>query len=264
MSLNEEPSAGSGASTPCARNQVRQGSSGLFSSAAASRSSTRVERAVLAQEGGRGQRRHLVGQQAQVLDVGIAPGAEADGQVGVLGHHVQQRNGHLQRQVDLGVGLDEAAQARHQDGAREGRRDGHAAACACPGRPRCPGKRSRLARPSRTWARYSLPSVVSEKSARPNSLVPRICSSCRTRWLTALGVTHSSSAASVTDAQARQRLEGEQALDGRDARRHGGSVMSRRRDPASAMAAPQARAIRAPACAGAAVRGCAGSPPARG
>src|SRR5690349_18072724 len=62
-----------------------------------------------------------------------------------------------------------------------------------------PGKRSRIARPSRTWARYSLPSVVSEKSARPNSLVPMICSSWRTRWLTALGVTHSSSAASVTE-----------------------------------------------------------------
>src|SRR3954465_13811049 len=62
-----------------------------------------------------------------------------------------------------------------------------------------PGKRSRLARPSRTCARYSLPSVVSEKSARPNSLVPMICSSWRTRWLTALGVTHSSSAASVAD-----------------------------------------------------------------
>ena len=54
------------------------------------------------------------------------------------------------------------------------------------------------ARPSRTCARYSLPSVVSEKSARPNSLVPRICSSCLMRWLTALGVTHSSSAVCVT------------------------------------------------------------------
>ena len=52
------------------------------------------------------------------------------------------------------------------------------------------GNFCRLDRPSRTWARYSLPSVVSEKSARPNSLVPMICSSWRTRWLTALGVTH--------------------------------------------------------------------------
>src|SRR6478736_5051984 len=62
-----------------------------------------------------------------------------------------------------------------------------------------PGKRSRMAMPSRTCARYSLPSVVSEKSARPNSLVPMICSSWRTRWLTALGVTQSSSAASVAE-----------------------------------------------------------------
>ena len=43
------------------------------------------------------------------------------------------------------------------------------------------------------------PSVVSEKSARPNSLVPMICSSCLTLWLTALGVTHNSSAAWVTE-----------------------------------------------------------------
>jgi len=43
-----------------------------------------------------------------------------------------------------------------------------------------------------------MPSVVREKSARPKSCVPRICSSCLTRWLTALGVTHSSSAVSVT------------------------------------------------------------------
>ena len=40
--------------------------------------------------------------------------------------------------------------------------------------------------------------MVSEKSLRPNSLVPMLCSSWRTRWLTALGVTHNSSAASVT------------------------------------------------------------------
>ncbi|EWS64687.1 hypothetical protein Y695_02065 [Hydrogenophaga sp. T4] len=60
------------------------------------------------------------------------------------------------------------------------------------------GNFCRIARPSRTCARYSLPSVVSEKSARPNSLVPRICSSCLMRWLTALGVTHSSSLVCVT------------------------------------------------------------------
>jgi hypothetical protein len=60
------------------------------------------------------------------------------------------------------------------------------------------GKRCSDTKPSRTWAKYSMPSVVSEKSARPNSLVPMICSSCLTRWLTALGVTHSSSAAWVT------------------------------------------------------------------
>src|SRR5204863_1437343 len=65
--------------------------------------------------------------------------------------------------------------------------------------PSRPGIRPRTASPSRTCARYSLPSVVSEKSARPNSLAPITCSSWRTRWLTALGVTHSSSAASVTE-----------------------------------------------------------------
>ena len=70
-----------------------------------------------------------------------------------------------------------------------------------PGVPLCPaapGNFCSVASPSRTCARYSLPSVVSEKSARPNSLVPMICSSCLTRWLTALGVTHNSSAACVT------------------------------------------------------------------
>ncbi len=54
-----------------------------------------------------------------------------------------------------------------------------------------------VASPSRKWATYSLPSKVSEKSARPNSLVPIICSSCLTRWLTALGVTHNLSAVYV-------------------------------------------------------------------
>ena len=67
-----------------------------------------------------------------------------------------------------------------------------------PGAEAAPGKRCRLVSPSRTCARYSLPSVVSEKSARPNSGVPIVCSSCLIRWLTALGVTHSSSAAWVT------------------------------------------------------------------
>ena len=61
------------------------------------------------------------------------------------------------------------------------------------------GNRDNMARPSRTWARYSLPSVVSEKSARPNSRVPSSCSNCLMRWLIALGVTHSSSAACVPE-----------------------------------------------------------------
>jgi hypothetical protein len=39
---------------------------------------------------------------------------------------------------------------------------------------------------------------VSEKSALLKSLLPTICSKCLTRWLTALGVTRSSSAAFVT------------------------------------------------------------------
>ena len=67
-----------------------------------------------------------------------------------------------------------------------------------PGALAAPGNFCRMVSPSRTWARYSLPSVVSEKSARPNNWVPMICSSCLTRWLTALGVTHSSSAVCVT------------------------------------------------------------------
>ena len=50
-----------------------------------------------------------------------------------------------------------------------------------PGEAALLGNFCSMARPSRTWARYSLPSVVSEKSARPNSLVPRICSSCLMR-----------------------------------------------------------------------------------
>jgi hypothetical protein len=60
-----------------------------------------------------------------VLNVGVAAGAEADHQVGVLRHHVQQRDRDLQHQVDFRIGLDEAAQPRHQDRARKGRRHRH-------------------------------------------------------------------------------------------------------------------------------------------
>ena len=55
-----------------------------------------------------------------MLHVGVATGAKTHHQVGVFGHHVQQRDGHLQGQVNLGVGLGELAQARDQDGARKG------------------------------------------------------------------------------------------------------------------------------------------------
>ena len=50
-----------------------------------------------------------------MLDIGVTAGAKAHHQVGVFGHHIEQRNGHLQRQLDLGVSLGELAQARDQD-----------------------------------------------------------------------------------------------------------------------------------------------------
>ena len=84
-----------------------------------------VEGSVLQQVVRRGQRRDLVLQQADVFDVGIAAGAKAYREVGVFGDHVQQRDRHLQRQVDLGVVVHEMAQPRHQDGACKGGRHRH-------------------------------------------------------------------------------------------------------------------------------------------
>ncbi|MNV74356.1 hypothetical protein D3C71_1675680 [compost metagenome] len=74
---------------------------------------------MLAHESGGGQRRDHVARQLHILHIGVVPGAVAHHQVGVFGHHIKQRDGHLQRQVDLGIGLGELAQARDQDGARE-------------------------------------------------------------------------------------------------------------------------------------------------
>ena len=58
-----------------------------------------------------------------MLHIGVTARAKADGQVGVFGHHVEQRNAHLQGDVNLGVGLGKLPQTRHQDRARKGRRD---------------------------------------------------------------------------------------------------------------------------------------------
>lgn len=49
-----------------------------------------------------------------MLHVGVAPGAKSDHQVGILRHHIEQRDGDLQRQVDLGIGFGELGQARDQ------------------------------------------------------------------------------------------------------------------------------------------------------
>ena len=94
----------------------------------------RAEGAEFLDAGGRGQRGNDVLHDADRFQIRIAAGAVADGQVGIFGHHVEQRNVHVQRQVDLGVGRGELAQARHQDAAREGGGDGHAQLAARQGR----------------------------------------------------------------------------------------------------------------------------------
>ena len=58
-----------------------------------------------------------------LFHAGIGSSAEADFQVGFFGLHVQQRNGHLQHQFHVRVGMAEQRQPRQQELAREGRRD---------------------------------------------------------------------------------------------------------------------------------------------
>ena len=58
-----------------------------------------IERPVLSHKAWRGNRHHVVFHDAQMLHIGVAPGAKTHRQVGVFGHHVQQRNAHLQREV---------------------------------------------------------------------------------------------------------------------------------------------------------------------
>ena len=81
------------------------------------------KRAMLTHKGRRGHGRDHIFGQAHVLHVGIAPGAKAHGQVGVLGHHIEQRDRDLQGQVNLRIGIGELAQARNDHRAGKGGRD---------------------------------------------------------------------------------------------------------------------------------------------
>ena len=88
---------------------------------------------MLAKEGGRGQRGVHIARNFAVLHVGIVAGAVAHHQVGVFGHHIQQRNGDLQGEVNFRVCLGELRQARYQHAARKCGGDGNLEPCAARG-----------------------------------------------------------------------------------------------------------------------------------
>jgi len=142
--------------------------------------------------------------------------AVAHHQVGILGHHVQQRDGDLQRQVDLGVGLGELRQARDQHAARKGGRDRDLQPCAAAGhrvvgealqRPQAfahllqvvlaVGGQRKVRAPEQLRAQHllQLAHAVADRAGRDAELLGR--------------QRHA--------AQARQGFKGQQALDGRDA-----------------------------------------------
>ncbi|MPM71103.1 hypothetical protein SDC9_118066 [bioreactor metagenome] len=151
-----------------------------------------------------------------MLHVCIVAGAEAHDQVGVLGYHVEQRDGDLQRQVDLGVGLGELAQARDQDGARKG---------GCHGQLQAPlaglavgaGKALQRAQ-AFAYVREVGAAVRGEREvgtpeqARAQDLFQLLDAVAYRAGRDAQFISGERDAA-----QTRKRLEGEQALDGRDA-----------------------------------------------
>ena len=78
---------------------------------------------MLAQKGGRGQRGVHIAGNFHVLDIGVVAGAVAHDQVGIFSHHIQQGNGHLQGNINLGIGHHELRELRNQQAPRKGGRD---------------------------------------------------------------------------------------------------------------------------------------------
>ena len=61
------------------------------------------------------EQRHFVFHQTNMFHICIAPSAKTNRQIGVFSHHIEQGDGHLQRQINFRVSLSELAQARNQN-----------------------------------------------------------------------------------------------------------------------------------------------------
>ena len=100
-----------------AAHQARGGAFGLAREA--------VEGPELVEEGRAARRRHQVAQDQPVLEVGVAARTVADLEVRLLGGHVAQRDRHLQRQLDVGKAAAKELELGHHELAAERGRHRH-------------------------------------------------------------------------------------------------------------------------------------------
>ncbi len=198
-SLNWTPCAGSGQSSPAAWNHGRHGSSGLRSRWARASAAGVSNGPARCDVGRRRDRKHRLGeQQLRAARVGVLAAAEAHFDVRLAGLHVEQRDRQVQLELDVRVLLGERGQPRHEDVAREGRRHRDQQAPAGVGARRRQ-RGSRPASAARAATAYCTACGVSVSGCgRAISGWPSHTSNWRSRWLIALAVTHSSSAAATT------------------------------------------------------------------
>ena len=177
-----------------------------------------LERPVGAHKRRRGQGGEHIARQLHMFHVGVMAGAEAHDQVGIFRHHVEQWNAHMQRQVDLGVGLGELAQPRNQHAAGKCRRDGDLQPAPA-GRAGAAGKALQRAQ-AFTHMRQIGAAFAGQREIGPPEqpaaqhlleLAHPVAHGAGRDAQLLGGLRHA--------AQPRQRLEGQQALDGGDAPR---------------------------------------------